>query len=200
MSIETGGAHAFDQDRWMDELFTTLDAANRTESPSEVHGLITGAITNHLYTGVQPDLFAILTGESDNSENGDVATVFAQLYRETSDVLFETDFEFIMVLPDDSEDIDTKTEALAEWCQGYCLGLLYNDKLVVDELPDNGPEIIKTIIEVSQATVSEDVEQEEDEKALFEIQDFLRLAIHEVFNDVVTLRESEFKNKNKDVH
>jgi len=167
--MSESGAHGFNQDWWMENLQATLDAANRSESPSEVHGLVTGAITNHLYTGVQPDLFAILTGESDNSEEGEVAQVFAQLYRETSEVLFETDFEFIMVLPDESESIETRTDALAQWCQGYSLGLMYNDKLVLDELPENCPEIVRTILDVSHATVSDDVDPEEDEKAIFEM-------------------------------
>lgn len=188
-------AYDFDSDVWNEKLQDTLDTAQRSESPAEVHGLITGAICNHMFTGIRPSLFEILTGEKAASEASDIESIFTELYRDSSDVLFDPTLEFILLLPDESEPLEYRTKLLAEWCQGYCLGLMHNDKLVIDNLPEESPEHVRHLLEISNATTSDNADTEEDEWALAELQEYVKVAVQIIFEDIVESRKNNAKDK-----
>ena len=46
-----------------------------------------------------------------------------ELYLETSGALEGSEMEFELLLPEDEAPLDTRTVALAQWCQGFLYGL-----------------------------------------------------------------------------
>src|SRR5437867_1106902 len=52
-----------------------------------------------------------------------VAASLRALYAATADALLQPDMEFELLLPEDGQSIDTRTAALAQWCQGFLYGL-----------------------------------------------------------------------------
>ena len=86
--------------------------------------------------------------------------------------------------------VDARTDALAEWCQGYILGLLHSDKLSVDQLPEDGPEIARDIMSISQAGRSEEA-AEKDEWALAELQEYVKVGVQLIFEFIYQSRAAK---------
>ena len=173
------------------QISAALQLADRSESPAEIHGLIIGCINNHLATGVQPALIELLTaGEAEQDLSG-FLEVIHEVYRDSSESLFNNDESFDLVMPDDDESIESRTDALADWCQGYMLGLLHNDKLTIEKLPDDGPEIARDILSISQAGTSEEGDVNQDEWALAELQEYVKVGVQLIFEFIYERRSAE---------
>src|SRR5438046_7663101 len=67
-----------------------------------------------------------------------VAASLRALYAATADALLQPDMEFELLLPEDGQSIDTRTAALAQWCQGFLCGLGAGAMPDASELPGPG--------------------------------------------------------------
>jgi len=176
------------------ERYTQLDSAlklaNRSESPSEVHGLIIGCVSNHLATGIKPALMDLLMGGESQDGLAGLVDLIYEIYRENSELLFNSDDIFDLLIPDDDTAMDLRTEGLAEWCQGYMLGLLHSDKLAIDQLPEDGPEIARDIMSISQAGPSEGDDAQKDEWALAELQEYVKVGVQLIFEFIYQSRSA----------
>ncbi|MEO0367689.1 MAG: UPF0149 family protein [Pseudomonadota bacterium] len=163
-------------------LAATLSLLELEISPSESHGVLVGAIINHLKSGQSPDLLKLIEPEADANESRfqNLAEVVYELYRETSDTLFEATENFDLLLPDDTAPLDVRTEELANWCKGFLLGLLHNNAFGIDELSANGAEIARDFIEISEAAAGNDDEKEED-WALAELHEYVKVGAQLIF-------------------
>ena len=177
------------------ERYTQLDSAlklaDRSESPSEVHGLIIGCVSNHLATSVKPSLIDLFMGDEKQGNVSGLVELIYEIYRESSELLFNSDDIFDLLTPDDDVEVDSRTEALAEWCQGYMLGLLHSDKLSIDQLPEDGPEIARDIMSISQAGASEGDDAQKDEWALAELQEYVKVGVQLIFEFIYQSRAAK---------
>ena len=173
------------------QLDSALNLASRSESPSEVHGLIIGCISNHLATGIKPELIGLMTGGETPEGTSSLADLIYEVYRENSELLFNSDDIFDLLIPDDDATVVLRTEALAEWCQGYILGLLHSDQLAIDQLPEDGPEIARDILSISEAGPSEGDDAQKDEWALAELQEYVKVGVQLVFEFIYQSRASK---------
>jgi uncharacterized protein YgfB (UPF0149 family) len=166
------------------QLSSALGLSGVEIEASEVHGIIVGSNINHLKTAQAPDLMNLVCGDS-APEFGAKALqdTLYDIYRANSELMLEGSAEFDLFLPDDDSSIQERTNALASWCRGYLLGLLYNDRFSIDQLGDQASEILRDIIFISEADSGDD-EEEIEERALVELQEFLRVAVPLVFEEV----------------
>lgn len=159
------------------EIEATLDLAGIEElSPSEVHGTIVGAMSNHMKSGVTPDLLKLIepTADAKDGRFTQLTEMLYELYRETSELLIETKDGFDLILPSEDESIDMRVEAIASWCKGYVLGLLYNNAFSIDQLPDSGAEFARDLMEIAEAAAGASDEDEED-WALAELHEYIKV-------------------------
>lgn len=170
------------------QLDSALQLAERTESPSEVHGLIVGCLSNHLATGVKPSLIDLFMGDEKQANTSSLIDLIYEVYRESSELLFDNNENFDLVTPDDDASVEARTDALAHWCQGYMLGLLHSDKVSIDQLPEDGPEIARDIMSISQAGPSEGEEAEKDEWALEELREYVKVGVQLIFEFIYQSR------------
>lgn len=179
------------------QIEATLDLAGIEElTPSEVHGTIVGAMSNHMKSGVTPDLLKLIEPAADANDGRftQVAAMLYELYRETSDLLIETKDGFDLILPSDDESIDVRVEGIATWCRGYVLGLLYNNAFSIDQLPDSGAEIVRDLMEIAEAGAGASDESEED-WALAELHEYIKVGSQLVFEFIYSessAKESEW--------
>ena len=161
-------------------------------SPSEVHGTITGAVTNHLKSGITPDLMALVNPGSDSKAGAlaQLQELLYELYRVTSEQLFEAKENFELLLPDDDESLAERTDATAAWARGYLLGLLYNSAFSIDQIPESGAEIARDLMQISEAEAGADDEQAED-FALAELQEYIKVGAQLIFEFIYTERASQ---------
>lgn len=178
-------------DRYI-QIESALVLAGSEVSVSEVHGLIVGAIANHMKSGQTPDLLQLLEPNADanNGPYAQLSDVLYDLYRENSGFLLEAKEGFDLLLPDDDESLENRTEAIAAWSKGYMLGLLYNNAFSLDQIPENGSEIARDIMQISEVSAGEDNEQEED-WALAELQEYLKVGCQLIFEFIYSERSSD---------
>ena len=174
------------------QVEATLALADIELSVSELHGTIVGTIANHLKTGVSPDLLKLVEPGSDANDGrfSQLSELLYDLYRENSEVLFESKEGYDLLLPDDDENINIRVEALANWSRGYLLGLLYNDRFSVDQLPESGSEIARDMMEIAEAAAGADDEQEED-WALGELEEYIKVGSQLIFEFIYSERSSD---------
>jgi len=174
------------------QVEATLALAGIELSVSEVQGTVVGAIANHLKTGLSPDLLKLIEPEADANDGrySQLSELLYDLYRENSEILFESKEGYGLLLPDDDESISIRVDSLAGWCKGYLLGLLYNDRFSVDQIPESGAEIVRDMMEIAEAGAGADDEQEED-WALGELEEYIKVGSQLIFEFIFSERSSE---------
>ena len=158
------------------ELEDALLKLNSTMSAAEAHGVLC-AILCVRGSADMSDWVSHVLGEQ---EQGNVVlketlVLLNTLYQVTLVQLNDTNCDFQIFLPDDDEDLRERVEALTAWCQGFVYGLAVGGISDTKDLPEDSMELVKDIIEISQAeTDSKADPTEEDEQAYVEIVEYLR--------------------------
>ncbi len=177
-----------------------LHAANiEHQTASEVHGLIVGCICNHLKTGLTPDLLTLLEpqAKSKQPQYADVESMLYDLYRHTSEQLFDSKESFDLVLPDEEQGLTERVNGVASWCKGFLLGLLYNDQFSIDQLPENGAEIARDMLEISEAAAGIEDEdggassEQQEEWALAELHEYIKVGAQLIFEFIYSERATD---------
>lgn len=171
------------------QIEATLALADLELSVSEVHGTIVGAITNHMKSGVTPDLLKLIEPEA-NADDGrfsQLNELLYDLYRENSETLLASQAGLTPLLPSDDENLALRVDGLATWCKGYLLGLLYNNAFSIDQIPESGAEIARDMMEIAEASAGVDDEQEED-WALSELEEYIKVGAQLIFEFIYAER------------
>lgn len=152
---------------------TKFDAA-------QTHGLMCGLIC--ATSGkANPHWESMLFGKQKESPT---LAILQQLYETSYHQMSEFSFEFSLLLPEDTDDINQRTEALGLWCQGFLTGL-EQSKIPIQNHPS--PEIAEALddlIEISQVNYGDIADDDEDETAYFELVEYVRLAALMIFHEL----------------
>jgi len=166
-------------------LQSALQSAGVDVGASELHGIVCGAICNQIKSGLEHDLSAlVINGEG--SEPGAIAPLeepIRSVYQSASTMLHQSDAEFGLLLPDEKLSIADRTEALASWCRGFMFGLLHNDAFAIEQLPGEAEEIARDFLAFADAE-SGDNPSEDDERALMEIEEYIRVGVQLIFEEL----------------
>ena len=112
-----------------------------------------------------------------------------ELYLETSGALEGSEMEFELLLPEDEAPLDTRTVALAQWCQGFLYGLGGSAIQDVGRLPGEVGEIVRDLSEITRVGVDGDQNSESNESAYAELVEFVRVGVQLVFEELSPLRD-----------
>ncbi|MCO1333403.1 UPF0149 family protein [Microbulbifer sp. OS29] len=162
-------------------LANAILSAGGQADPSELHGFICGI----LVAGVRPDknrwqseLGKLLDLEA---MPADLNRDFLQLAEESEKQLGGTDFAFQLLLCDD-EDVTSRALALGHWCEGFLHGFGIGGAR--DKLMPTSDEALKDISAISQLDSDQVEEGEETEQQLLELQEYVRVAVLNIFTEV----------------
>lgn len=101
-----------------------------------------------------------------------------------SAALNEDSFSLQLLLPDDEQPLKLRIQAVAAWAQGFLAGL-GEGGFSLDKNKDV-QEILEDFQAIAQLQEPEDEQSEEsDEKAFFEIVEYIRMAVLSFYTDVV---------------
>lgn len=142
-------------------------------SASDLHGSLTG----YLCAGTQAtaqDWLAALQLETDAS--GRANTTLRQLRQECAAWLDDPELRFEPLLPVADVALSVRAEALVEWCRGFLGGLGLAGILPRDEISEDAREILQDFASIASSRL-EYAETEEDEKALAEVIEFIRVGV-----------------------
>ena len=161
-------------------------------SASEIHGLICGAITNHLHTSIAPNLLQLIEPSAVDrpAEFSALNERVHELYRASSMALLDDVEGFELVLPEEDATIADRAEALGQWCKGFLLGLLHNDALSIDQLQAESAEIARDFMQIAEVEAGHSQEQEED-WALAELHEYVKVGAQLIFEHIYSAKASQ---------
>ena len=176
-----------------DELNEALRRVGSSADVAECHGLLSGLLCVKETVDSAAWISHILGAEpnSDPDEaielNEDGRALLSALLGRVLDQLNDMDYGFHPLLPDDDEPLEKRAAALAEWCQGFVLGLSMGGIEEVGELPEASDEIIKDMAEIAQMHADADAATNEDETAYAEIVEYVRMGVLLVREELRTI-------------
>jgi len=162
-----------------------LEKERSLADAAEAHGTLAGSLCAANDYRFEDWLKEILP---EGSASAGATATLRQLYAATQGALLEPDMEFELLLPPDSEPIDTRTAALAEWCQGFLYGLGAGTIPDASELPGDVGEIVRDLIEISRAGVDAQDDDESNESAYVELVEFVRVGVQLLFEELASVR------------
>lgn len=164
------------------DLTTALGHTELKLHASQVHGLISGVLCGNFKEDT--DWEETVMGEK---LTGDTRDLLQSLYAGTSSQLADFLFEFNVLLPDDTEALALRAEALGVWCQGFVTGLQAAGVPITGREPGDLTEAINDLVEIAKMNYEEVDAGEEDESAYTELVEYVRVAVIFIYQD---LRES----------
>lgn len=168
---------SFEYQEYID-LQDVLEEVKASVGASESQGVLCGMVA-----GGQGDSKAKWMAQVlENAElKGNVAkqclVLLDRLYDKTQEYMADDEFKLELLLPDDEQAVSERVMAISCWCQGFLYGLAVSGvDLSSKDLSDEATEVIKDFGEISKADTELD-DSEENEQALFDIEEFVRMGV-----------------------
>ena len=167
-------------------LDEALFKVNAMMGAAESHGVLCGMLCAQGAIELSAWIAHVLgEQEEGNVLLHDTVHLLSELHRQTIEKVNDISGSFYMLLPDDDEDLLGRTEALANWCQGFVYGLAAGGISDDTKLPGDTQEILMDFVEISRAghhlgddDVIEVVDvNEEDELAFVEVVEYVRTGV-----------------------
>jgi uncharacterized protein YgfB (UPF0149 family) len=174
------------------EVDALLRNAGSDWSAAQAHGLLCSRLA---VLGAEggPDWFGLVLPQAsaDSVSHGDTLALLDELYNDTYRQLLERQSEFDLLIPGEGETDSVIATALAEWCEGFLHGLVSDVKgealkktLAAEPLSD----IIKDMLEMTRASADD---ADDNEEALTELVEYLRVAAQLVYEELAELRRPQ---------
>lgn len=166
----------------VDDVFHASQALGLASSPAELHGALCGWLAaggapgnDWLARVLVDDALPVLAGDS----------VLARLQEVTLKQLEDRDFGFELLLTDRLE-AEAQMDALFSWARAFLGGFGLGSGAQRPALSEEGAEALDDLAKLAQAS-SSDFESggDEDEQALAEIEEFIRVAVLLLHGDCV---------------
>ncbi len=145
---------------------------------AEAHGTLAGALCALEGYSVEDWIAEILPDVV-----GKVAApaVLGGLYAATRAALHGGAMDFDLLIPDDDAPIEERTRALSLWCNGFLYGLGTTGAADPARLSSDAGEVVRDLAEITHAGVDAADGAEENEAALAELVEFVRVGVQLVF-------------------
>ncbi|ODN42739.1 UPF0149 family protein [Piscirickettsia litoralis] len=153
-------------------------------SAADVHGLLVGMLAGQEKLTCKFWLEkAILASIESDSKSDLFANVMAkepvkqleQLFKVSWEQMYAGDFEFSLLLPDDSADLAERASLLCAWTQGFLTGLHLSGVNIAKYKEGELAATLKDLTEIAQLDLAIE-DNEENETAYTEIAEYVRMA------------------------
>jgi yecA family protein len=150
---------------------------------SEIHGTVCGVLASAA-SDTADWLAAVLGGDSDRVQDlpKPVSALLFDLFQQTRKSLTEEEFGLYLLLPGSEHGIVDRTEAIAAWCRGFLLGLAEGGLTDFSVLSNEAREALEDLIDIAEV-MAEDEADEQQEQALAEVEEYVRIAVQLVFDE-----------------
>ncbi len=167
-----------------DEANAAMEAAGFESSAAEVHGTICGVLASP--EAEKTDWLAAIMGADKGAAESlpkPVSEQLLALFQGPRKALKDEKFSFALFIPEaDNNSIATRTDALAAWCRGFLLGLSAGGLKEFASLPDTIREALEDLLDIAEV-VAEEGEDEQQEKALAELEEYVRVVVQLIYDD-----------------
>ncbi|MEO8672124.1 MAG: UPF0149 family protein [Tahibacter sp.] len=158
------------------ELDLTLNQLQFGVGASDLHGSLTGFLCGGGVASARNWLEHLEIEPGVDVSQADRQSVLDGLFRGCRSELEDAGLRFLPLLPGDEEPLTERADALVEWCRGFLGGLGLSGVDVERGLSEDGAEILRDLSTIAASRFEyEDVE--EDETALVEVLEFVRVGV-----------------------
>jgi uncharacterized protein YgfB (UPF0149 family) len=162
-------------------LYSTLDRRLRDSSfdgsAAQAHGIACGLVCRDVKSTDLDSAIEHLNFSDDVS----IAALEGLLEMSTRD-FNNAEFGFDLWLPD-IDELSIQLDALAEWSQGYIIGLMFDGSEIRTHLSSELNESVQDIIEIA-GLESTDSRSSDDEIAFTELREYLRMATQLIYEEL----------------
>lgn len=107
-----------------------------------------------------------------------------QLFESAAEQMQDESFGLQLWLPDEQTPAINTSMALRDWAQGFLYGFGLAGDAVAQQLSAEGQEALRDFYEIGQLDADEGQPDEEQQQALTEIEEYMRVAAMLVFEDM----------------
>ncbi len=166
-----------------DDFCNLLIPLGALNSPAELHGWLCGKLSG----GARLDEAAWRQGALEfldiDSLDKDADRAVVDLYSVSLQQFEEAAFGLQLLLPDDDSDLETRAQALGQWCHGFLSGFgsagIAGDRTFSTDASD----ALRDIAQMVQIGIDEDESDETNESNLFEVIEYVRVAVLNLFEE-----------------
>ena len=148
--------------------------------PSEIHGYLCGLLSGGQVLNERHWLNQFEEQMGDDGIDDATRQLLGQLFARTQSELESGSFAAALLLPDDEDALDIRTEALGIWCQSFISG--FGQGLQGALVSEMAEEVLRDLAEI--ALIEPADEGEESERLFIEVSEFVRLAWLNVYAEV----------------
>ncbi|MGH8172937.1 MAG: UPF0149 family protein [Rhodanobacteraceae bacterium] len=156
------------------ELERALQTLGLGMGASDLHGSLTGYLCGGGSAGVEEWPVA-LSLEGDAGVPLD-SEPLRRLFRDCRAQLDDPDLGFEPLLPAPDAPVERRAEALVEWCRGFLGGIGLSGSMSTAGMSSDANEVLADIGRIAQTDFAYD-DAEEDESALTEVLEFVRVGV-----------------------
>ncbi|HEY0199701.1 MAG TPA: UPF0149 family protein [Rhodanobacter sp.] len=157
-----------------DEIDALIMRLRLGTDASELHGSLCGYLAGGGSLRGTSVLAALqLDGEATDPTAGD-QQLLDQLARQCETELADPELGFEPVLPADDRPLAERADAMAEWCRGFLGGFGLAGTAAHTNLSDEAQEVLRDLATIA-ASSFDFGNEDEDEDALIEVQEFVRV-------------------------
>jgi uncharacterized protein YgfB (UPF0149 family) len=165
-----------------DELDDVVAHLRLSIPASELHGSLCGFLAASGRPGKQSVLNALHLEAGSDSVSAKDQNVLDQLASQSEQELGDPELGFEPLLPADDRPLPERADALVDWCRGFLGGFGLGGPDAHQRLSDEGKEILSDLGAIASSTLDFGSE-DEDEDALIEVHEFVRMGAMLVFTE-----------------
>jgi len=167
-----------------------LGAAKVDLSPAEAQGLLCGLLCHS--KGDARGVWAneLLDEGLPLASVKKLQSVLEALYATTHQAINDQEFGFEPLLPHDKCSTSERSQALSIWCQGFLYGFGLSANNMEKRLSDLAREALRDLTEITRMDTELVEESDENEAAFVELEEFVRVAIMTIYDDLAIQRDA----------
>jgi uncharacterized protein YgfB (UPF0149 family) len=163
----------------LDEVVAHLRLSIRA---SELHGSLCGLLAADGRPGKRSVLSALHLEPGSDSVSDHDQDVLDQVARQSAEELADPELGFEPLLPADDRPLPERADALVDWCRGFLGGFGLGGPAVHGRLSEEGQEILRDLGTIAASSLDFG-SAEEDEDALIELHEFIRMGAMLLFTE-----------------
>ena len=166
-----------------ESLAASLSSLALDQEAAEYHGILCGMLC---FRDDTPEDLGLAEQARVLDTHSGAGSCLSDLRRESLQQLQEMQSEFTPMLPDDDEALDSRVEALAQWCGGFLFGLGASPQFELKSLSGDAQELVNDFTELSRTALGADSEQsdEDNERDYAELVEYVRVGAQLIFLEV----------------
>jgi len=178
---------------WLANIYTSHGAINH---PSELHGLMIGEMVGNMKRTPGDWLEQVMSHmgveELNTERQSNLVEDLIELYKVNGEGIDQDSSSFCMLLPDDEYGLPERLDSLAIWVRGFLEGLAISSSEKLAGIGDDLQEILKDLVEICNLD-SRVASSEEGEKEYFEISEYVRIGVLNLYAELNEPPESVSK-------